>query len=341
MYNGEYGEHDLLCANPEYILDKQKEAYQRLIGKVVDDFKIVKVEFDWGKHIQVGLAECIHCGCELTIEDVARWVRHKCGIHKCKCQKKKYNSKVSASHIELSLVDYTDPSFLGMSIGERTIVAYKYPGNFVTKCNVCGKTRIQSCKSFLKGKIESCNHIVVSNYQQPQYIGVRVGHLTTVEYVGKYFKCRCDCGNVVDVSGTHLFKYKRRVSCLRPGCSYSNEWLSKTYSAAENGRGFEKQFFLKLKESKPTWELEQTPSHGDYGVDIVAVVDGVRVAIQCKNHIGNTPIAVGGVQQVYAGGMFYDCTQFWLVCPQGFTSNAERMAKKLGVVLSKGEIPEI
>lgn len=76
---------------------------------------------------------------------------------------------------------------------------------------------------------------------------------------------------------------------------------------------------------------EQTGKSGDQGVDIVAVKDGLRYAIQCKCYsspLGNTP-----VQEVTAGKPFYSCHVGAVMTNSIFTRNAIELAKINGVLL--------
>ncbi len=71
---------------------------------------------------------------------------------------------------------------------------------------------------------------------------------------------------------------------------------------------------------------------GDQGVDvIVAMSDGRKIAVQCKNYakrVGNKP-----VQEVYAGARHHGCSQGWVVAPAGFTKGAFDLAASVGVNL--------
>ncbi|MCR0145854.1 restriction endonuclease [[Clostridium] innocuum] len=80
---------------------------------------------------------------------------------------------------------------------------------------------------------------------------------------------------------------------------------------------------------------EVTQASNDYGVDIVAVKDGIRYAIQCKyysNSVGNTAI-----QEIYAGKEYYDCHVAAVITNSYFTKNAIELAKKNKVILWDGE----
>lgn len=77
--------------------------------------------------------------------------------------------------------------------------------------------------------------------------------------------------------------------------------------------------------------VTQTGKTGDHGVDITAMKDGIKYAIQCKRYshpLGNTPI-----QEVYAGKNMYDCQIGVVMTNQTFTEGAIQLASKTGVLL--------
>lgn len=76
---------------------------------------------------------------------------------------------------------------------------------------------------------------------------------------------------------------------------------------------------------------ENTPATGDFGVDILATKEGMTYAIQCKRY--HEPIGIEAVQQVYAGRAYYECHVAVVLTNQTFTSHAQKLADKLGVVL--------
>ena len=74
-----------------------------------------------------------------------------------------------------------------------------------------------------------------------------------------------------------------------------------------------------------------TPGSGDHGVDVVAIKDQVRYAIQCKCYtkdLGNTP-----VQEVYAGKEMYRCQVGVVMTNQHFTKGAKELAENTRVLL--------
>ena len=74
-----------------------------------------------------------------------------------------------------------------------------------------------------------------------------------------------------------------------------------------------------------------TQASGDDGVDIIAVKDDVRYAIQCKRYnsdLGNTPI-----QEVYTGKAVYGCDVAAVMTNRYFTAGAKRAAEATGTRL--------
>ena len=76
---------------------------------------------------------------------------------------------------------------------------------------------------------------------------------------------------------------------------------------------------------------ENTPATGDFGVDILAVKNGMTYAIQCKRY--HEPVGIDAIQQVYAGRAYYECHVAVVLTNPTFTSHAQKLADKLGVVL--------
>lgn len=77
--------------------------------------------------------------------------------------------------------------------------------------------------------------------------------------------------------------------------------------------------------------VEVTPGSGDQGVDVIAVKDGKRYAIQCKRYgqkLGNKP-----VQEVHTGKQFYSCQVGVVITNNYFTKGAEDAARRVGVEL--------
>lgn len=74
-----------------------------------------------------------------------------------------------------------------------------------------------------------------------------------------------------------------------------------------------------------------TKASGDQGVDITAYKGLVKYAVQCKYY--SSPVGNKAVQEVYAGGKYYDCDRYIVMTNNTFTKSAKEAAKKLDVQL--------
>lgn len=78
-------------------------------------------------------------------------------------------------------------------------------------------------------------------------------------------------------------------------------------------------------------DVTVTQGSGDQGVDVLAVKDGIKYAIQCKcysSDLGNKP-----VQEVYTGKSVYRCQIGAVMTNRHFTQGAKDAAEATGVLL--------
>lgn len=97
-----------------------------------------------------------------------------------------------------------------------------------------------------------------------------------------------------------------------------------------DGVEFEKFIMLLLRylEFKESYTTKET---GDYGIDVIAVKNNIKFAIQCKNYIG--PVGNKAIQEAYSGKDYYDCHVAIVATNNYFTKNAIKQANKNKVVL--------
>jgi restriction system protein len=76
------------------------------------------------------------------------------------------------------------------------------------------------------------------------------------------------------------------------------------------------------------WRVTHTASTGDYGVDLIAAKEGLRMAVQCKRLA--RAVGVAAVQQVVSGALHHRCDQSVVVTNQGFTKAARQLATTHG-----------
>ena len=80
------------------------------------------------------------------------------------------------------------------------------------------------------------------------------------------------------------------------------------------------------------WEVEDTPTSGDQGVDLIASIENLRVCIQCKCF--TKPVGNKAVQEVAAGMIHWNGTHAVVVGKSGFTKSAQNLAESTKVILT-------
>jgi len=79
------------------------------------------------------------------------------------------------------------------------------------------------------------------------------------------------------------------------------------------------------------WNVTTTPTSGDHGADLIIRTGSRIIAVQCKNYKGR--VGNRAVQEVYAARSYYGAQDAIVICPGGFTRQAEQMAYRIGVRL--------
>ena len=97
-----------------------------------------------------------------------------------------------------------------------------------------------------------------------------------------------------------------------------------------NGHKFEYKCAQMLRR-KGFHHVEVTKRSGDQGVDIIAYKHFSKYAVQCKYY--SYPVGNKAVQEVYAGGKYYDCDHCIVMTNGTFTKAAISAANKLEVKL--------
>ena len=88
------------------------------------------------------------------------------------------------------------------------------------------------------------------------------------------------------------------------------------------------------------WLVTRTKSTGDQGVDLIANIESISVAVQCKKY--STPVGNKAVQEIYAGASFVQTDFCAVVSNTSFTISAKQLAQKLGVLLlHKKDLPNL
>ena len=337
LWNGEYGEHDLsYVSGLDSIIENQKNTYGKYVGVVVGDFTCLEVEYDWGKRDQRWKIKCNICGEESYQYHTKDWRRGKGGKLTCDCRKiTAHKQKVEENNERLRQRNEKIERVVGKEFFGWKVIDYTGFKNCTVQCTTCGKVRkMQPINQVEENLLFPCNHVVPNDYSDDEWIGKRVGHLTTVEKKGPSFVAVCDCGRKRVVRGTDLFRTGIVRTCGKNGCKYSTEMQIVANERKSNGFKFEEDMELYLQSIG--YDAKKTKKVGDYGVDIIInESNGEKTAIQCKTDKGQA--GVSSVQEVYAGGRFYGCVNFCVICKSGFSNAAINMANVLGVYLCDGE----
>lgn len=145
----------------------------------------------------------------------------------------------------------------GMKFGDWTVIERDYHPTskqhstfWFCKCELCGKIYSVSRNSLVKNMSSCCNHCKGEKTRQTA-IENRYGLLTVIDRPKtknnhSYVKCKCDCGNIVEVRVEHLkgqCGHGRTISC---GCS---KWSSGELKIAQlfknNNINFKTQYRIK------------------------------------------------------------------------------------------------
>lgn len=131
----------------------------------------------------------------------------------------------------------------------------------------------------------------------------------------------------------HFYKALSIIMDNRHLIPYSNFNSSQSQSSSfDQMSGYEfENFCAEILRKNGFDNIDVTPKSGDQGVDILAMKDGVKYAIQCKcysSNVGNT-----SVQEVHAGKNFYNCHVGVVMTNAEFTPSAISLAAATGVLL--------
>lgn len=321
LVNGVYLDYDITqVKNWEQILEANT-LRQNYIGQQFGDFSIISIDYDWGTKRQINIAKCCRCGFEKEVKDLSSFKRGKGEGLFCKCR----YTKAKSTYISPAQ-EYEE--HVGETVAGFRLLEYQSGKGFRVECIECGKRKWASGAEILKKGIK-CNHKIVNDYSDPIFIGKKIGSLTAMGYETGGMRFRCDCGVEIVRRASEVFGGRGAKSCGRVDCIYHKAVLYEGNNIRLKGLKFEAECAAELERQGISTEM--TPGTGDYGVDFFATISGERVAFQCKRLKKES--MVRAVQEVYAGGRYYDCCKFIVVSPSGFTYPAELMAQKLGVQL--------
>lgn len=140
-----------------------------------------------------------------------------------------------------------------------------------------------------------------------------------------------------DAATQHIQEAKSYVASLRMSAEIANVlhqgWLARfagiTPLELDALSGVEFEEWLAGVFRLQGFQVSTTPSTGDFGVDLVLIRDGRKIAVQAKRYKGD--VGVAAIQEVSAGCAYYQCDEAWVVTTSGFTPSALRMGGKLKI----------
>jgi len=95
--------------------------------------------------------------------------------------------------------------------------------------------------------------------------------------------------------------------------------------------GIEFEHFVATLLTGRGYKTEVTQASGDYGIDIIAIKDGVRFGVQVKRYAGS--VARTAVSDAVAGVRHWRCHAAMVVTNSYFTDSAKQLAESTGCVL--------
>ena len=141
-------------------------------------------------------------------------------------------------------------------------------------------------------------------------------------------------------------KYSWAILCYSKTFSSGPQWITDQINSVcddlENKNvkfgdsssmdGVQYEQFCKRILEDAGWDVEDTPTTGDQGVDLIASIEDLRVCIQCKCFA--KPVGNKAVQEVAAGMIHWNGTHSVVVGKSGFTKSAKALADSTNVILT-------
>lgn len=95
--------------------------------------------------------------------------------------------------------------------------------------------------------------------------------------------------------------------------------------------GVDYENYIKELLQEDNFKVNKTPTTGDQGVDLIAVKNNKRIAVQCKFY--SRPVGNKAVQEVIAGKDYYECDYACVVSNNSYTPAAKKLASTSHVLL--------
>lgn len=138
-----------------------------------------------------------------------------------------FGKKWERREIGLQMDNYTNKQFGRLTALFPVVIECKdKETRWLCQCS-CGKTKVIKRVLLANGHTQSCGCIKSEKMHEAArkisgvHIGDRFGSLIVLEYLGSkenkikaYYKCKCDCGNIIEASGNSLMTGRRKTCGL-------------------------------------------------------------------------------------------------------------------------------
>ena len=242
---------------------------ENLIGETFNRLTVVGIgkKNKWGRNQWI-----CQCDCGNMIEAVGSVL--KTGKTKsCGCLQKEIVSKRSRK-------DFTGKTFSRLLVIKH-IGVKKQESWYECLCD-CGNITEISGDNLQSGKTKSCGCYkfeVTSKRSRKDFTNQRFGRLLAVEHLGtrknsSWYRCRCDCGNIVEVSGNNL-RRKGTKSC---GCLGTESYISQEL----------KKYFVINYSALVEYRIFKNPKTGYYLPYDIYIPDNIFIEVQGEQHYKKT-----------------------------------------------------
>jgi len=202
-----------------------------LTGQVIGKLTVMGINEERSAKSESNYWDCrCECGKIVTVRtnNLTSWHTTSCGCNR--------NSECCKAKGNRSYRDLRNQKFSKLTVLEPTEKRDRKSIIWKCKCD-CGTECFVSARDLVQGEVASCRHGDCIRIHD--FTNKRFGYLTALEPTEKRYmngaiiwKCKCDCGNIVEVTSINLVQGKVK-SC---GCKTS-EMLSKQTTISNMTRG--------------------------------------------------------------------------------------------------------
>ncbi len=124
----------------------------------------------------------------------------------------------------------------------------------------------------------------------------------------------------------------KKITTIKKERELKNALTNSGISQIDNLSPFEFEEWVARLLITAGYNANETKKSGDFGADIIAEKNGIKIAIQVKKF--NQPVGIKAVQEVASAVSFYGCQDGWVITSAyGFTASAHKLAQKNSIKL--------